>query len=279
MYGACISSDLKCNGVRNCVDGSDENPMLCKNSTTVEPDTSFGFSKEPPPGVSLIANSTTCIVPPPPKNGYRKLYKPNCCNSSTNSQSCNYCDVPSGTRLKPGEYLVYECQRGYELKGHNQVFCSRDGQLLNIPVCTETRCESLESNLRSATCQFQGNSVPCQSSVLPNTEARLKCRLGHRRDTTLQFTSEITRCNKNGQWDPPPMECLPGSITINIHSGQTVLHTDIENNSSTLVEVLPDKIVIYPNRTINDYPDIDIRVNSGNESTVTNPKRKILTTN
>nr|XP_012150538.1 PREDICTED: low-density lipoprotein receptor-related protein 2-like [Megachile rotundata] len=267
-YGACISADLKCNGVTNCVDGSDENPILCKNNTGVAADTSFAFAQAPPSTtISPTSTSTTCIVPPPPTNGYTKLYKPNCCSSTTNSQSCNYCDVPIGTKLKPGEYLVYNCYPGYELKGHNQVFCSRDGQLLNIPVCTEIRCEPLESNLRSATCQFQGTLVPCQSSVLPGTEARLKCRLGHRRDTTLQFTSEITTCNKNGQWDPQPMECLPGSITINIHTGQTVLHTDVENNSSTLVEVLPDKIIIYPNRTINDYPDIDIRVNSGNNST------------
>lgn len=31
-YGACIDRDLKCNGVVNCADGSDEDPQLCSSS-------------------------------------------------------------------------------------------------------------------------------------------------------------------------------------------------------------------------------------------------------
>ncbi|XP_034175255.2 modular serine protease-like [Osmia lignaria lignaria] len=210
-YGACIDSNLKCNGVTNCVDGSDEDPKLCGGTTTtVRPAPPiFTFPTESSSDVSPPWIPATCTVPAQPKNGYRKLYKPHCCDSIGSSQSCDLCDVSQGTKIKPGEYLVYSCKPGYELKGRDQIFCTRDGQLLNIPVCTEIRCEGLESNSRSAKCQYQGQYVSCQSSVSPYTEARLKCRGSYRRDTTLLSTAEVTRCNKTGQWEPRPIQCVP----------------------------------------------------------------------
>lgn len=137
-YGACIDSNLKCNGVTNCVDGSDEDPKLCKGTTaTVTPGPPiFTFPTESPSDVLPPWISATCTVPAQPKNGYRKIYKERCCDSVGSLQPCNLCDISEGSKIQPGEYLIYGCNSGYQLKGRDQVFCAHNGQLLNIPVCT-----------------------------------------------------------------------------------------------------------------------------------------------
>nr|XP_012149751.1 PREDICTED: uncharacterized protein LOC100881290 [Megachile rotundata] len=215
-YGACISANLKCNGVNNCADGSDEDPVLCRSTTTTTTTTTVpypllfqNYSKEPVSPAPPTWSSATCIVPARPENGYRKLHKPHCCDSTDSSRSCDYCDVPEGTIITPGEHLVYSCNSGYKLKGDDRVFCTWNGELLDIPYCIEIRCESLESNSRSATCRYRGDYISCQTSALPDTEASLKCRNSYRQDTTLLSTSKVTRCNKTGQWEPKPIQCVP----------------------------------------------------------------------
>nr|XP_012149755.1 PREDICTED: mannan-binding lectin serine protease 2-like isoform X1 [Megachile rotundata]XP_012149756.1 PREDICTED: mannan-binding lectin serine protease 2-like isoform X1 [Megachile rotundata]XP_012149757.1 PREDICTED: mannan-binding lectin serine protease 2-like isoform X1 [Megachile rotundata] len=206
FYGACIDANLKCNGVRNCVDGSDEDPVLCKaNTTTVAP---------PIPIKPTTVSSTTwafatCTVPPPPANGYRKLYKPGCCKSD-GGQQCNFCDIPKGAKLVPGQYLVYGCNHGYKLTGGpSQAFCTQDGEWSQIPTCTEIYCEPLDSSSRSAMCRYHGIYASCQASVLPGTVANLKCLPSYRQDTTVLSTSDLIICNENGQWEPKPIQCIP----------------------------------------------------------------------
>ncbi|OAD53988.1 Limulus clotting factor C, partial [Eufriesea mexicana] len=210
-YGACIDGDLKCNGVKNCADGSDEDPKLCRDiASTSDTDTSFfttTTTTRTPPIITTISAPTSCVVPQQPKNGYWKLHKSLCCTEQY-GQPCEHCDVLQGIQLPPGAYLVYKCNPGYRLSGSSDVFCSRSGKWSRIPVCTEIRCEGLESVSTLAECTYENGYISCINSVPPQTRAILSCRPSYNRDTTLFSRSEVT-CNKNGTWEPVPMQCIP----------------------------------------------------------------------
>lgn len=79
--------------------------------------------------------------------------------------------------------------------------------------------------------------------------AKLTCRNSYRQDTTLISSSSV-KCNENGEWEPEPIRCIPGPPIINIYVNEisVSIETDIQENNSTLIEVLEDKIIIYRNR-------------------------------
>lgn len=111
----------------------------------------------------------------------------------------------------------------------------------------------------NARCTLYGNTVPCETPVLPQTLASLECRNSYREDTTLLSRSRV-RCNDNGQWEPEPMRCVPGPITINIYVNNTSVSLQTDKKSdSTLIEVFDDKVVLYINKERNTDPDIDVR--------------------
>ncbi|CAL7944331.1 unnamed protein product [Xylocopa violacea] len=210
-YGACIDGDLKCNGAINCVDASDEDPALCRANTTPErpiyrpPPTKTTTTTTTP--VTPILSTKFCTVPPQPVNGYWKLHKSQCCNTEYD-QLCDHCDISQGTRLEPGAYLIYSCNPGYKIRGSQDVFCGLNGKWLNIPVCTEIRCKGLQSASTNAECTYDDEYVSCLNPVLPRTIATLTCRTSYRPDPTLISRSRV-RCDKNGQWDPKPIQCIP----------------------------------------------------------------------
>lgn len=134
-YGACIDGDLKCNGVINCVDGSDEDIKLCSStSMTTSTTTSIPFIPPSRGTTSTLPpwnpqQSNRCLVPPQPANGERKLHKSLC-------QTQENCDVREGVELSTGAYLIYTCNSGYEINGSPDVFCGPEGKWLNIPICS-----------------------------------------------------------------------------------------------------------------------------------------------
>ncbi|XP_076181580.1 uncharacterized protein LOC143153855 isoform X1 [Ptiloglossa arizonensis] len=195
-YGACIDGNLKCNGVTNCADGSDEDQRLCRD--VIESTT----KKFPPPVTPWTPKpGQSCIVPPQPQNGYRKLHKSQCSIGEN-------CDIEQGIKLEPGSLLIYTCNPGYKIRGSAEVACGLGGNWLNIPVCIEIRCKSLQSASINAEC-FNGqvDNRSCQSA-LPRTMAKLTCRNSYRQDTTLISSSSV-KCNENGEWEPEPIRCIP----------------------------------------------------------------------
>lgn len=127
-YGACIDGDLKCNGIKNCADGSDEYSRQCKETTTSGLIPILTTSPS-----SITINSKSCLAPPQPINGYWKLHKSQCCTKQDGYQ-CENCDVKQGTWLESGAYLVYTCNSGYKLNNSAIAFCSQ-GEWLTIPAC------------------------------------------------------------------------------------------------------------------------------------------------
>ncbi|XP_043583759.1 modular serine protease-like [Bombus pyrosoma] len=214
-YGACIDGDLKCNGVKNCADGSDEDPIKCKY-TTGTTSTPPPITQRPIPPIS----SKFCIVPSKPENGYWKLHKSYCCDVQA-GQVCNDCDVAQGTRLEPGQELIYKCNPGYKLSKDTRPFCSLQGQWVNIPECKEIRCKGLESASTGVSCRRNGGYTPC-SNPLPGTEAILFCRNGYKEQTN--FASSRVTCNKNGEWSPNPIQCIPACGLLPVQYIPTIVN-------------------------------------------------------
>lgn len=135
-YGACIDGDLRCNGVVNCADGSDEDPILCggkwpfetpRPTPAVTPTATPAVTPTATPAVTP-ATMISCKAPPQPPNGQRKLYRSQC-NSGQD------CDVSEGVHLQLGSHLIYSCNPGYNIRGATDVICNLEGNWLNIPVC------------------------------------------------------------------------------------------------------------------------------------------------
>lgn len=137
-YGACINGDLKCNGVTNCADGSDEDPKICRNTSEKSSTTIIPIRPIPNP---ITPGRTFCSAPSKPKNGYWKLSY--CCNGE--DKMCDNCDVPRGTKLAPGQELIYGCNSGYQLTSSASVFCNSQGQWINIPECKGTKKKIINS--------------------------------------------------------------------------------------------------------------------------------------
>lgn len=128
-YGACIDGDLKCNGVTNCADGSDEEPRLCRDVVT-EPSvvTSTDFTTSTSTQSSRPRPRYTCIAPPQPENGSWRLHQSQC-------PTRELCSIAQSSELEPGTHLVYSCKSGYKVEGSPEVFCDKTGRLSNIPKC------------------------------------------------------------------------------------------------------------------------------------------------
>lgn len=109
--------------------------------------------------------------------------------------------------------------------------------------------------------------------VPPRTEAKLSCRVSFRQDIApLGLQRDNVRCNSKGEWEPAPIECVPGPLIINIFTNDSVLNIDIGGINdvddsckvSKIIEILKDKVIIYTEiQQANDHPQIDVRFAKG----------------
>lgn len=113
----------------------------------------------------------------------------------------------------------------------------------------EIRCKALSTASTEARCTYNDDWVSCESPVLPRTTATLACRNSYRREGLFSRQRDRVRCNANGQWEPEPIRCIPGPLSINIYlsDNQLILQTTLDRKNSTLIQILSDRIIIYTN--------------------------------
>lgn len=136
----------------------------------------------------------------------------------------------------------------------------------------EIRCKALNTASTNAECTYEDAWVSCDSPVVPRTRAKLSCRNSYRRESNLlSRQTDLVRCNMNGQWEPEPIRCVPGPLTINIYLDNTklLLNTTLDRNNATFIEILNDRVIIYTNVNDPNYPNIDIRIPKQSNDLVT----------
>jgi len=146
---------------------------------------------------------------------------------------------------------------------------------VNYPKCLpEIRCQALTTASVAARCTYNDEWISCESPVPPRTKAKLECQNSYQPETTLlSGQRKNVRCNANGQWEPEPMRCIPGPLTINIYINDTKLafQTVLDRNNSTFIEVLDDRVIIYTNANNPHYPNIDVRIPKPNNIVTNEP--------
>ncbi|KAK1124547.1 hypothetical protein K0M31_006895 [Melipona bicolor] len=116
------------------------------------------------------------------------------------------------------------CNPGYKVSNNASTFCNIQGHWLNIPQCKEIHCKELESESTSVVCMRNGKYVPC-SNLIPETEAILRCLDGYHREENIG--SVQTKCNKNGDWFPQPMQCNPACAQSSKHIPTIINGTEV----------------------------------------------------
>ncbi|XP_015188226.1 PREDICTED: coagulation factor X-like isoform X2 [Polistes dominula] len=189
----------------------------------------------------VTVQANVCTVPPQPANGYRQLYRLQCQSQQNN------CYVQEGTKLPILSHLIYTCNTGYQISGSSDVFCDREGNWLNIPVCTEIRCKSLASASTDADCKLNGQWISCESPVLPGTTAELSCRNSYEEvgNFLSKHRNQVT-CNNTGQWEPQPIECFPKCGVVPSKSKPLIIGGNI-----TELSQFPWHATLYQQKTSN----------------------------
>lgn len=131
----------------------------------------------------------------------------------------------------------------------------------------EIRCDALNAASVEAKCTYNYNWVSCDSPVLPGTNAHLSCRDSYQPTANLR-AKENVKCNINGRWEPQPIQCVPGPLTINIYINDTkiTLQTPLSRNNATLIEILKDRVVIRTSRKDSNNPDVDVKIPKPNSN-------------
>ncbi|XP_043498472.1 clotting factor C-like [Polistes fuscatus] len=205
----------------------------------------FGYFLTFVPPSIVAVQTNVCTVPPQPANGYRQLYKLQCQSQKSN------CDVREGTKLPALSHLIYTCNPGYKISNSSDVFCDPEGNWLNIPVCTEIRCQSLASASTEADCKLNGQWVSCESTVLPGTTAKLNCRNSYQEvGNFLSKQRNQVICNNIGQWEPQPIQCFPKCGVIPPKSKPLIIGGDI-----TDISQFPWHATLYREKSQNGSKD------------------------
>lgn len=135
----------------------------------------------------------------------------------------------------------------------------------------EIRCDALSSASIRAECTYNGEWASCDSPVLPRTRAKLYCRDSYQRNQVLSTQRDFVTCNATGQWEPEPIKCTAGPLTINIYlnNSNLVLHTTLDRNNATFIEILDDRVIIHTNDKDIKYPNIDVRTPTSSNNIAT----------
>lgn len=130
----------------------------------------------------------------------------------------------------------------------------------------EIRCKPLSSASTIAECTYNDGWISCEAPVPPQTTAKISCRNSYRQDATvLGLQRDSVRCNSRGEWEPEPINCIPGWLVINIFANGTVVKYENNqkygyNSVSNTITVLRNRIIINTDIQFPNDDQIDRRI-------------------
>ncbi|XP_013138490.1 PREDICTED: uncharacterized protein LOC106103304 [Papilio polytes] len=213
--GECIDDASKCDGIRDCKDGSDESDDACSDgnrgqhpTTTMRPTTTTTTTTRRPtttvaPDMNEVAITEKCILPAQPDNGVYHVLWP-----KVEDEEATFV------------VLQYSCYKRFAMLEDPKVFCSEglwSGQ--RLPQCLQTcyldKHESINYN-----CIIEGTETtrPCKEYEVEGTVIQPTCKEPNYY-TPLELPYMVCR---RGQWSSSPT-CVPECGTLTPKGAPLVL--------------------------------------------------------
>lgn len=192
-YGACIEKSVKCNGIVNCVDGSDEHQCGRNPSLKSCPVTHFRCKF----GRCIPANKI-CDSVMDCQDGSdesRLLCYHNLCPTDTFRCSFGGC-VP----------LSVQCDGFVDcLDGSDE-----HRRLCDIEISANMTCPSIKKSSRmTRSCQLDFKRVSCEKPIKPGTVVTFSCSPFYLPASEKHNQNFFSYCQKNGVWSRDLLECVP----------------------------------------------------------------------
>lgn len=202
-----MAREQKCNGIEDCLDGSDEQNCGRKWNSCAADEFHCGDSAD-----KIDANEF-CIDGFKLCDGFT-----DCANGRDENQTiCTSNLCPKGSfRCRYGGCVPEKSQCDHFvdcLDGSDETnnLCIH----LNCPECQPVAtCQALqssdiESHRLAIECTWNGRKVSCLEDILPGTEASYACKTYYRPASTKDAANDWNICQADGQWLREPLKCTP----------------------------------------------------------------------